>query len=121
MQTNFYQYDWLDAEIVNILIDCDRIELLINLDITEHTGLPKSTPIKLICTGVVGLTDLCMWEDTDIFKASLAEISDRNTTFLSKVSETYSLSNEPLLDLAVELSNHITFHIYCYGVQAERS
>ena len=52
MQTNFYQYDWSDAEIVNILIDCDRIE--------------------------------------------------------------------PLLDLAVELSNHITFHIYCYGVQAEQ-
>ena len=118
MQTNFYQYDWSDAEIVNILVDCDHIEILIDLDITEHTGLPKSTPIKLVCTGVVGLTDLCMWEDTEICKARLVEISDRNTPFLSKVAETYSLSNTPLLDLAVELSNHITFHIYCRDVQA---
>ena len=35
-------------------------------------------------------------------------------------AEVYSLSNTPLLDLAVELSNHIAFHIYCRDVQAKQ-
>ena len=35
-------------------------------------------------------------------------------------AEAYSLSTDPLLDLAVELSNHITFHIYCQDVQSKQ-
>ena len=43
MKTDFYQYDRADAEIVNICINCNQIELLIYLDVTENPGTPENT------------------------------------------------------------------------------
>lgn len=129
MNNNFYNYDFADGSIESINIDYDRVELSIDLDVTQQSGTPEKQPIKLICSEVVGLTDLCMWEDTIIFGAELKEISDKNTPFLAKVFGIYPIENtsqffdkplkENLLDLAIEMSNHITFHIYCYDVKVE--
>ena len=129
MNNNFYNYDFADGSIESINIDYDRVELSIDLDVTQQSGAPEKQPIKLICSEVVGLTDLCMWEDTIIFGAELKEISDKNTPFLAKVFGIYPIENtsqffdkplkEHLLDLAIEMSNHITFHIYCYDVKVE--
>lgn len=129
MNNNFYNYDFADASIESINIDYDRVELSIDLDVTQQSGTPEKQPIKLICSEVVGLTDLCMWEDTIIFGAELKEVSDKNTPFLAKVFGIYPIENtsqffdkplkENLLDLAIEMSNHITFHIYCYDVKVE--
>ena len=129
MNNNFYNYDFADGSIESINIDYDRVELSIDLDVTQQSGAPEKQPIKLICSEVVGLTDLCMWEDTIIFGAELKEISDKNTPFLAKVFGIYPIENtsqffdkplkEGLLDLAIEMANHITFHIYCYDVGIE--
>ena len=129
MNNNFYNYDFADGSIESINIDYDRVELSIDLDVTQQSGTPEKQPIKLICSEVVGLTDLCMWEDTIIFGAELKEVSDKNTPFLAKVFGLYPTENtsqffdkslkEHLLDLAIEMSNHITFHIYCYDVKVE--
>ena len=129
MNNNFYNYDFADGSIESINIDYDRVELSIALDVTEQAGTPEKQPIKLICSEVVGLTDLCMWEDTIIFGAELKKVSDKNTPFLAKVFGIYPIENtsqffdkplkESLLDLAIEMSNHITFHIYCYDVKVE--
>lgn len=129
MKNNFYYYDFADSTIENININYDRVELSIALDVTEQPGTPESKSVKLICTEVVGVTDLCMWEDTIIFGAELNEVSDKDTPFLEKVFGIYPIENtsqffdkslkENLLDLAIELSNHITFHIYCYDVRVE--
>lgn len=128
MKNNFYYYDFADSTIENININYDRVELSIALDVTEQPGTPESKSVKLICTEVVGVTDLCLWDDTEIFSAKLKELSDKDTPFLSKVFGAYTTENispvykplkEHLLDLAIELSNHITFHIYCYDVRVE--
>ena len=129
MNNNFYNYDFADGSIESINIDYDRVELSIDLDVTQQSGTPEKQPIKLICSEVVGLTDLCMWEDNIIFGAELKEVSDKNTPFLAKVFGLYPTENtsqffdkslkEHLLDLAIEMSNHITFHIYCYDVKVE--
>ena len=129
MNNNFYNYDFADGSIESINIDYDKVELSIDLDVTQQSGTPEKQPIKLICSEVVGLTDLCMWEDTIIFGAELKKVSDKNTPFLAKVFGIYPIENtsqffdkplkESLLDLAIEMSNHITFHIYCYDVKVE--
>ena len=129
MKNNFYYYDFADGSIESINIDYDKVELSIALDVKEQWGIPKSKMIKVICSEVVGLTDLCMWEDTIIFGAELKELSDKDTPFLKKVSDAYQTENtsqffdkplkEGLLDLGIEMSNHITFHIYCYDVRIE--
>ena len=129
MNNNFYYYDFADGSIESINIDYDKVELSIALDVKEEWGIPKSKMIKVICSEVVGLTDLCMWEDTIIFGAELKELSDKDTPFLKKASDAYPTENtsqffdnalkESLLDLAIEMSNHITFHIYCYDVRIE--
>lgn len=129
MNNNFYNYDFADGSIESINIDYDKVELCIALDVTEQWGVPEKKIVKLICSEVVGLIDLCMWEDTIIFGAELNEVSDKNTPFLAKVFGLYPTENtsqffdkplkESLLDLAIEMSNHITFHIYCYDVRVE--
>ena len=129
MNNNFYNYDFADGSIESINIDYDKVELSIDLDVTQQSGTPEKQPIKLICSEVVGLTDLCMWEDTIIFGAELKKVSDKNTPFLAKVFGIYPIENtsqffdkplkESLLDLAIEMANNITFHIYCYEVKVE--
>ena len=129
MSNNFYNYDFADSSIESINIDYDKVELSIALDVTEQWGIPERKIVKLICSEVVGLTDLCMWDDTEIYGAKLKEVSDKNTPFLTKVFGAYPTENtsqffdnplkESLLDLAIEMSNHITFHIYCYDVRVE--
>lgn len=128
MNNNFYNYDFADGSIESINIDYDKVELSIALDVTEQTGIPESKMVKLICSEVAGLTDLCMWDDTIIFGAELKEVSDKDTPFLTKlfgaytteyVSPGYKSLKENLLDLAIEMSNHITFHIYCYEIKVD--
>ena len=129
MNNNFNYYDFADGSIESINIDYDKVELSIALDVKEQWGIPKSKMIKVVCSEVVGLTDLCMWEDTIIFGAELKELSDKDTPFLKKISGVYQTENtsqffdnplkDSLLDLAIEMSNHITFHIYCYDVRIE--
>ena len=66
MSNNFYNYDFADSSIESINIDYDKVELSIALDVTEQWGIPERKIVKLICSEVVGLTDLCMWDDTEI-------------------------------------------------------
>ena len=115
----FYNYDWHDADIEKIEISSNQISIKINLDDYENS-------IKILCNDVVGLTDLCMWEDTMIYDAKLEYVNRELPPFLLKIKDSHPLdgafyNNQPiknnLLCLSIQLVNHIIFHIYCYEVE----
>lgn len=125
MRNSIYDYDWADSSIESIHIEYDKVDMMVSLDETFEPGVPVTKNVKIICNDVVGITDLCMWDDTDVFSVKLNEVTDSGNTFLSKIyraygmersSPTYKPLKEHLLDFAIELSNQITFHVYCYQV-----
>ena len=59
MIDQFHKYCWHDADIEKIEISANQISIMINFDDLKN-------PITVLCNNVVGLTNLCMWEDTII-------------------------------------------------------
>lgn len=122
MITNFYNYFLPDSQITDIKIQNDQVVISLDWDVTKK-------PIKIFCREVVGVTNLCMWDDTIIGdNVSLTEIDVVNEPFLSKVFDVYTKEHicdeykflkDHLLDLSIELVNTITFHVYCYDVRIE--
>jgi len=113
MIEEFYNYDFHDAVIEKIEINSNKTVVHVDSD-----GLK----IKIICSDTVGITNICMWEDDIIFDAKLSRVEDFSHTFLQNVKNAHGNDAsvcEGLLDLAVELTNNIVFHVYCYGVNVE--
>lgn len=119
MMNQFYKYCWHDAEIEKIEISSNRISIIIQHDDYEN-------PIKMICNKVVGLTNLCMWEDTIINSATLEHVNNELTPFLHEIKKSHPLdgefyNNQPirnnLLCLSIKLVNDIVFNIYCYEIE----
>ena len=119
MIDQFHKYCWHDADIEKIEISSNQISIMINHD-------DYGNSIKILCNDVVGLTDLCMWEDTIIYDAKLEYVNNELPHFLQKVKDSYPLdgklyNNQPiknnLLCLSIQLVNNIVFTIYCYEVE----
>ena len=107
-----------DAVIEKIEINCNETVLYVDMD---------GRKTKIICRDTVGITNLCMWEDDEIYGVKLNKVEDFSLPFLENIKKshpTYSEAGqnpirEGLFDLAVELTNNIVFHVYCYSVDAE--
>lgn len=119
MINQFLQYSWHDADIEKIEISSNQITMIVQHDDYEN-------PIKIICNDVVGLTNLCMWEDTIINEATLEYVNNELPPFLQQVKEAHPLdgkfyNNQPirnnLLCLSIKPVNGIVFYIYCYGIE----
>ena len=119
MIDQFHKYCWHDADVEQIEISSNQISIMINHDDYEK-------PIKILCYDVVGLTDLCMWEDTIISYATLERVKGELPPFLQKIKGAHPLNgkfydNQPirnnLLCLSITLVNDITFNLYCYRVE----
>lgn len=114
---NFYNYSWHDSVIEKIEIFDDNVILSIYND-----GLDSQ--VKIICSRTAGITNLCMWEDTTITTACLNTVSDFSGEFIQSIlkahpqyeNEDWLPIKQGLLDLAIQLTNDIVFHIYCYDV-----
>ena len=118
MINDFFKYCWHDGVIEKIEISSNSMSIIIQLYDYEK-------PIKLLCNDVVGLTNLCMWEDTIIYDANLEYINVELPPFLQEVKDAHPLNsefydNQPirnnLLCLSITLVNDIVFNIYCYNV-----
>ena len=124
MITNFYNYFLPDSNITSITIENDKVVICLEWDVTKK-------PIRILCSGVVGVTNLCMWDDTIIGdNVNLVEVDAEKEDFLSKIfsvyrkdgdCEAYKLLKNHLFDLSIELVNTITFHVYCYEVWVEEN
>jgi hypothetical protein len=122
MLNQFYEYCWHDADIEKIEISANQISIMINFDDFEN-------PITVLCNNVVGLTNLCMWEDTIIYDAKLEYVANELPSFLQEVMNSHPLdgefyNNQPirsnLLCLSMKLTNDIAFNIYCYEVKIHK-
>lgn len=117
LMSNFYNYYWHDSSIEKIEIFDDNTILSIYND-------DSNLQVKVICSRTAGITNLCMWEDTIIVTASLNMVSDFSDEFIQSILKSHPQYEDldclpiknGLLDLAVELTNNIVFHIYCYDV-----
>ena len=122
MLSQFNKYYWHDTNIEKIEISSNQITVLINNDYYENS-------ITILCNEVVGLTDLCMWEDTIIDDAKLEYVDNELPSFLQEVMNSHPLdgefyNNQPirsnLLCLSMKLTNDIAFNIYCYEVKIHK-
>lgn len=115
---NFNEISWADMRIENINIEYDQLSLIIVDDFEKCQCCIK-------CRGFVGITDLCMWDDTIIFEADIIKPCIYDNEYLKKVYETYDkdfdygggrILGENLLELRIMLSNHLTFSVYCQKI-----
>lgn len=116
---DFYKYYWHDGDIEKVEIISNQIMIMVLLD-------DYPDPITIVCHKVVGLTDLCMWEDTIINDATLEIVNHELSPFLQQVKKAHLLEgsiydNNPIMNdllcLSIKLVNDIVFHIYCYDVE----
>ena len=119
-KTNFYNYFLPDSYIQEIKINSDKVEIDIYWEV-------KKKIIKIICQEVVGITDLCMWEDSIIGdNVCLKEVDYSSNDFLIRVYNAHQYVcdcgktlRDRLLQLSIELTNNISFCVYCYRVMVE--
>lgn len=116
---DFFSYCWHDGDIEKIQISSNQINIVVLLD-------DCVSPVTIACHDTVGLTNLCMWEDTIISKATLERVGDNLSPFLQEIKNAHRLvgeiyGNRPirndLLCLSIKLVNDVTFRIYCYNVE----
>ena len=106
--------DFADSELLNISISYDTATLSIRLDDE------KQSDITISCSGVVGLNNLIIWDDTNIMSLKIVE-ADKSSEYLKEVFKAYPHNinyggrylSSPIKDLQITLSNNTTFHIYC--------
>ena len=124
MNTNFYNYFLPDSSITSITIADGQVIICVYWDVFKKN-------IKIFCSDVVGVTNLCMWDDSIIGdNVSLDEAVVEKEPFLTQVFNAYptesfydgcKILKDHLLDLSIELVNGITFHIYCYEVWVDEN
>ncbi len=112
---------WSDSQINGIEIKDDRAVISVHHDLLR-------TDFRMVCEEVVGMTDLCMWDDSIISHVVDQYVTDFSSGFLKTVFDAYGQNfgsgeykalREGLIDLSVGLVNGIEFHIYCYKVHVE--
>ena len=123
---NFTDYSWHDCHINRINIEYDKA----TIEIGYYEPKPDVKDIKctwkcfVVCTGLAGITNLCIWDDTIIYDTNV-RLADPNDDFVRKLYGAYSkewnfggrsLSND-LYELQIELVNNITFSIYCQKIE----
>ena len=117
----FNSIPWADSHIDKIEIEYDSIKLYILNDALQRN-------VCVICTGFIGLTDLCIWDDQIIDQAGMYPVDDNESIpFMEMVYSAYDKNfnygerylNKGVVDLRIRLINYITFHIFCQTVTVE--
>ena len=103
--------DFADACLKKINIEYDKAEIHIQLDDSKNSNL------IIECSGLLGIDNLCIWDDTYIDSLSIVS-ADRNCNYLKEVFKAYLQStsdrdlNKKIYDLKITLVNNITCHVY---------
>jgi len=119
---NFYEFYWADSNIQSIHIEYDRATLVVWNQILKM-------PLSVVCSGLAGITNLCIWDDTIIVDAQVFSVDETDSGFVKKIFEVYDKDfdyggrklNDGLLELKIELANGISFSIYCMKIQVIES
>jgi hypothetical protein len=118
---NFENIDWADSNIDKIEIEYDCAKLLIFNDTLQKK-------VCVSCTGFIGLTNLCIWDDQIIDSAEILPVSDNDdASFIRAVFTAYDKDfnygerwlNKGIFELRIKLINDIAFSIYCQKIDVE--
>ncbi len=117
---NFHHYDWADSEVERINIEYDLATLIVWND-----TLQKRLAVE--CSGLAGITNLCIWDDTSIMSANVYPVVNADNEFLRNFYGAYSKGmdyggrtlDNGFLELRIELSNYISFSIYCQNIEVK--
>ena len=114
---NFTKFNWADANIHKIIIDYDLAEIEISYD-----GFNKQYTIQ--CTGLAGLTNICIWDDTIISDTCICFADKNNSSFMQLLLSKYDLGidyglrylSDSFLELKITLVNDTTFSVFCQRI-----
>lgn len=118
---DFEKVSWADSNIERIEIEYNCAKLFV-----YNAAFQKNVCVS--CTGFVGLTNLCMWDDQIIGQASVHKVeSDDETPFIRAVFSAYDKDfnygerwlNKGILELRIELLNNISFSVFCQTITVE--
>ena len=106
---------WPDSEINKITIANDEIKIEIFDDAFQRS-------FSVLCTGVIGIEGLCIWEDITILHANLTHPIIKESLAGQKLYKIYGgypsmetiLSN--ITSLSIELIDNQVFTIYCQNI-----
>ena len=63
---NLNDVNWIDSQLKKITIEYDKAKLLVECDSGNYV---------ITCTGLIGLTNLCIWDDTIIEKTQAVSLA----------------------------------------------
>ena len=104
--------DWIDSQLEKITIEYDKAELLVECDSGNYV---------ITCTGLIGLTNLCIWDDTIIENIYVRNADPLSDSYLQNVFSHYGkdfdcggrILGENILILSVSIINNTVFNLYC--------
>lgn len=111
------EIDWAESDLEKIQIEYDCATLTVWNDTLQKR-------LSIYCCGLAGLTNLCIWDDTIIMNACVIPVTDFNNEFVHSLYTAYNKHcdyggrslNNGLLEFRVELSNFISFSVYCLKI-----
>ena len=114
---NINEMDWHDSQIEKITIEYDKAELLVLAD-------PEGWYV-ITCTGLLGMTDLCIWDDMSLDNIQLELADKENDPYLqlvfSKYGKNYAVCEKDLTKdiyiLTAKVINNIPAKIYCQNIE----
>ena len=114
---NINDYAWADSNIEGISIEFDKATI-------EIWNYSIDRKLSIVCSGLAGITNLCIWDDTIIESVELKPVSEYNTEFLRSLLNAYDkdydyggkMLKNGLLELRVLLVNKIPFSVYCQSI-----
>ena len=106
------EIDWIDSQLEKITIEYDKAELLVECDSGNYV---------ITCTGLIGLTNLCIWDDTIIENIYVKNADPSSDSYLQNVFSNYDkdfdyagrILGENILILSVSIVNNTVFNLYC--------
>ena len=105
--------DWIDSQLKKLTIEYDKAEMLVECDFGTYI---------ITCTGLIGLTNLCIWDDTIIEDIYVRNADPSLDLYLQNVFSHYDkdfdygnnrILGENILILSVSIINNTVFDLYC--------
>ena len=84
---NISNINWADSDLENITIEYDHASLVIWNDTLQKR-------LSVECSGLAGITNLCIWDDTIIMSTSVHPVCDMDNEFLSKLYTAYDKNKD---------------------------
>ena len=114
---DFTKFNWADAYVNKINIEYDCADILIGYEFFN-------SHYTIRCTGLAGLTNLCIWEDMEIAETQISRVNQHNSKFINSLFSVTSLLTDPVersikdgfFELKITLTNDTTFSVFCQRI-----